>query len=113
MKPGQATAVVHVATGAANIARWRAKPGTTEVASFEPRSPSQQQEYERLRATAIRELDKRGLRDIALDLDQHLFAAIYQPGTPTSLKPVLERMLALGQPVAVFIGPPEIDPQDN
>jgi hypothetical protein len=113
MKPAQATAVVHVATGAANIAHWRAKPGATEIASFEPRSPSQQQEYARLRVTAIRELDRRGLREIAVDLDQHLFAAIYQPATPTSLKPVLERMLALGQPVAVFIGPPQIDPQDN
>jgi hypothetical protein len=113
MKPGQATAVVHVATGADNIAHWRAKPGATEIASFDPRTPAQQQEYLRLRARAIRSLDADGRHSIAVDLDQHLFAAIYQPATPTSLKPVLERMLALGQPVAVFIGPPQIDPQDN
>ncbi|HEY3725045.1 MAG TPA: hypothetical protein VGN59_16965 [Acidimicrobiia bacterium] len=111
--PDDATAVVHLAVGPANIARWRAKPGVSQVAFYDPRSPAQKAEYARLRAEVVRRFRAAGQDTRAREVDNNLFVAIYQPHLPKGLKPVLERMLVLGQPSAIFVGPPVIDPADN
>jgi hypothetical protein len=108
-----ATAVVHLAVGPGNVARWRAKPNMHEVAFYDPRTPAQRAEYARLRREVVRRFKEAGQATRAEEVDNNLFVAIYQPDLPAGLKPVLERMLALGQPSAVFVGPPEIDPEDN
>lgn len=108
-----ATAVVHLAVGKANIARWRAKPDVHEVAFYDPRSPAQRAEYSTLRERVVRALRAAGQEVRAREVDDNLFVAIYRPGLPADLKPVLERMLHLGQPSAVFVGPPQIDAADN
>ncbi len=84
-----------------------------EVAFYDPRSPAQRAEYARLRREVVRRFKESGQATRAEEVDNNLFVAIYQPDLPAGLKPVLERMLALGQPSAVFVGPPEIDPEDN
>jgi hypothetical protein len=111
--PEDATAVVHLAVGPANIALWRAKPDMHEVAYYDPRSPAQKAEYARLRAEAVQRFKEGGQATRAREVDNNLFVAIYQPDLPAGLKPVLEHMLALGQPSAIFVGPPVIDPADN
>jgi hypothetical protein len=113
LTPADATAVVHLAVGTTNIDRWRAKPGMHEVAFYDPRTPVQRAEYARLRARVVRELTAAGQAQRVKEVDDNLFVAIYQPGLPAGLKPVLERMLVLGQPSAIFVGPPEIDAADN
>lgn len=111
--PGDATAVVHLAVGPANVARWRAKPDVHEVAFYDPRTPAQRAEYARLRAEVVRRFKAAGQDTRAKEVDNNLFVAIYQPDLPAGMKPILERMLALGQPSAIFVGPPVIDPADN
>ncbi len=113
LTPADATAVVHLAVGPANIALWRAKPNMHEVAFYDPRTPAQKAEYARLRAEAVQRFKAGGQATRAHEVDNNLFVAIYQPDLPVGLKPVLEQMLALGQPSAIFVGPPVIDPADN
>ena len=48
-KTKDATAVVHLSVGP-DIDVWRAKGGVVEVSYYDPRSPAQRTEYERLRA---------------------------------------------------------------
>jgi hypothetical protein len=108
-----ATAVVHLAVGPANIALWRAKPDMHEVAFYDPRTPAQRAEYARLRKQVVAGFRAAGQTTRAREVDNNLFVAIYQPDLPHGLKPLLERMLALGQPSAIFVGPPVIDPADN
>ena len=77
------------------------------------RSPAQRAEYARLRADVVRRFKQAGQATRAKEVDNNLFVAIYQPDLPAGMKPILERMLALGQPSAIFVGPPVIDPADN
>ncbi|MBM3674521.1 MAG: hypothetical protein FJW88_06115 [Actinobacteria bacterium] len=111
--PDDATAVVHLAVGSANIARWRAKPDMHEVAYVDIRTPAERAEYARLRAEAMRLLEEAGLEDQARRVDENLFTAIYTTGTPPRAKRLLERMLEIGQPAAIFVGPPLVDEADN
>lgn len=113
VEPSQATAVVHLAVGPTNIARWRAKPEMREVAYVDERTPAEREEYTQLQAAAVRQLEQAGLSDLALRVDDNLFIAIFTPETPPRAKILLERMLEIGQPAAVFVGPPLLDAADN
>jgi hypothetical protein len=110
-KPGEATGVIHLAVGDYDIEQWRAKPGVEEVAFTEPRNAAQRAEYRRLRARVIRELKAAGLSDLVPNVDMNLFVARFQPEVPHSLQAPMERMIELGQPTAIFIGPPSSDPK--
>lgn len=113
VSPADATAVVHLAVGPKNIRRWRAKPDVHEVAFYDPRSPAQKAEYARLRRQVVAGFLAAGQTTRAREVDDNLFVAIYQPDLPPGLKPLLERMLNLGQPSAIFVGRPQIDVADN
>lgn len=104
--PSQYTGVVHLAVGASDIDSWRATPGAREVAAVDLRTPAERVEYRRLRRRMISELRRAGLPDLAAAVDESLFMARFAPQSPTRLYPFLERMLAIGQPFAVFVGPP-------
>ncbi len=84
-----------------------------QVAFFDPRTPAQKSEYARLHEQVVAGFEAAGQTARAREVDDNLFVAIYQPDLPAGLKPVLERMLSLGQPSAIFVGPPAIDPADN
>jgi hypothetical protein len=105
-----ATAVVHLAVGQRDIDFWRARPDTVEIASYEPRNARQQREYQRLRKRVIRELTAAGLPDLAAIVDDNLFMATFQPQVPEEIQPPLVRMITLGQPSAIFVGPPDDTP---
>jgi hypothetical protein len=105
-----ATAVVHLAVGQRDIDFWRARPETVEIASYEPRNEREREEYQRLRARVIRELTAAGLPELAAIVDDNLFMATFQPQVPEEIQPPLVRMITLGQPSAIFVGPPDDAP---
>lgn len=103
--PSQLTGVVHLAIGRSDIDVWRAKPGVREVAAVDLRSAPQRAEYRRLRRRVISMLRRAGLSDLARSVDDNLFMTRFQPQTPSRTYAALERMLSIGQPSAVFVGP--------
>lgn len=109
--PEDATAVIHLANGEANLARWRAKPGVDEVATVDPRTPSQQEEYRRLRAEVIDDLEGSGLGELVADVDFNLFAVAIDARVSLASQDAMTRMLDLGLPTSVFVGPvDQMDP---
>jgi hypothetical protein len=105
-RPDQASAVVHLANGPA-VERWRETPGAREIASFEPRSPAEVAEYERLRARLLALLEGAGLDERLADVDLNLFRVAIEPGLPPNAHAAVSRMLELGLPTSVFVGPTE------
>jgi hypothetical protein len=105
----EATAVVQLVTGSF-IERWRSEPAAVEVATFEPRSAAEMEEYDELRSRLVD-----GLRTLPVDpalleylleiVDTNLFGVQLDPAVPPELQRVVNRMLELGQETAVFIVP--------
>jgi hypothetical protein len=110
MDAKDSTAVVHLSVGQRDIDLWRAKPGVVEVAAVDPRNARQQAEYQRLRKKVKRELAAAGLPDLVQAVDDNLFMATFQPQVPEEIQPSLIRMINLGQPSAIFVGPPDYTP---
>jgi hypothetical protein len=105
-----ATAVVHLSVGQRDIDTWRSRPDTVEIASYEPRDARELAEYRRLRRRVIRELNEAGLPELAGIVDDNLFMATFQPQVPEEIQPSLVRLITLGQPSAIFVGPPDFSP---
>jgi hypothetical protein len=105
MDPADATGVVHLAIGSADVEAWRAKPGVREVAYTDPRPRREQAEYERLRSEVIDELNAAGLSDIVPVVDDNVFGVGLNTRVPEATRPKVVRMIKLGLPHAVFIGP--------
>jgi hypothetical protein len=99
-----ATAVVHYAVGR-DIAVWRAKPGVVLVREVDPRSRAEIIEARRLRTEIIRGLRREGRADLVPVVDDNLFAATFQPNVPADVQRLMLRLLDIGQPAAVFVGP--------
>ena len=106
IQPDKATAVVHLSVGPADIDRWRAIPGAKEVAYVEPRTPAEQAEYARLRRQVIAGLRAAGRSADVHDVDANLLPMSVQEGIPKALNKPFARMIDLGLPTAVFVGPP-------
>jgi hypothetical protein len=104
MEPDEADALVHLANGF-HLERWREKPGIREIATFEPRSEAEIEEFERLRSEVIAELRDIGVDDRIVDVDENLFAAAIDTRIPKATQDKMGRMLDLGLPTAVFVGP--------
>jgi hypothetical protein len=105
VKPEDATAEVHVATGR-DIDRWRTDPRFREIAYFDPRSDSEQREFEELRAQVIDEMEQAELQDIVNLVDVNLFMLSLEPRVPRVADERITRMLEIGMPAAVFVGSP-------
>jgi len=103
--PVTATAEIRLATGS-YIEAWRAVPGVEEVAYVEPRDADALAEYGELDAELRAGLAAAGLGDLVGLVDTNLFGVQLDPRLPRSLQSVVNRMLELGQPEAVFIVPP-------
>ncbi len=109
VRPRQrADAQVHLATGG-YVDRWRQVPGAVEVANYEPRTASQVARAEELRARVIGRLRVEGLADVAEQVDTNLFGASLDPRISAEDLADLTELLDLGQPMAVFIAPPDAD----
>ena len=106
---GDAAAVVQFVTGA-YLPEWRGESSAIEVATYEPRSPVELEEYDELRTQLID-----GLIELQLDaeleellvtsVDFNLFGVQLDPAVPPRLQAIVNRMLELGQETAVFIVP--------
>ena len=103
-EPAEATSFVRIVTGF-HVDRWRANPDATEIASVDLRSPAERAEYERTRLDVISGLERAGLPDLAALVDSNLFATAIDPRVPTAARDGMTRLLALGEPSAVFVGP--------
>jgi hypothetical protein len=106
-----ASAVVQFVTGA-YLQQWRAESSALEVATYEPRSPAELEEYEALRTELLEGLVQlqlgAELEDLVITLvDFNLFAVQLYPAVPPHLQVIVNRMLELGQETAVFIVPVE------
>ena len=44
------------------------------------------------------------------NVDNNLFMATFQPQVPEEIQPALIKMINLGQPSAIFVGPPDYTP---
>lgn len=102
----EATAVVHISVGRADIRRWEAKPGAVKVATADLRTRAERLEAVRLRRRVRRELVATGHADLVRDLDENTFMATFVPGLPRGVQRHLLRLLEIGEPSAVFVGPP-------
>jgi len=100
----EADRVVHLAVGA-DIAVWDRDPAARRIAYHEPRTPAERAEYRRLRRRLIARLRSLGLADLVPTVDRLLFAVGIDPRTPPDVGRVVNRMLDLGLPVAVYVGP--------
>ena len=100
-----ATGIVHLSIGNEDIATWRAKPDVREVAFIDPRTPKQQAEYDRLRTEVSDGLSEAGLVDLVPAVDENLFRIGLDTRVPESTRRRVVRMIDLGLPAAVFIGP--------
>ncbi len=101
------TAEVIWATGGF-VDSWRADDRVEEVASYDPRSTEEREEYEELRSALIADLEATGLDDLVADADTDLFSMYLDPRLSLESQARIVRMLYLGQETAVFIGPPGV-----
>ena len=102
---GDATGIVHLAIGPEDIATWQAKPGVRQVAFIDPRTPRQRAEYDRLHGEVIDGLNAAKLFDLVPAIDENLFRLGLDTRVPESTRRRVVRMMDLGLPAAVFVGP--------
>lgn len=106
LNPEDADAEVHLATGK-NVAVWQARSDFVQVAYVEPRTAEERVEYDRLRREAIEGLRAAGLDDEVHNVDDNLFAVAIDTRVPARVQRLMARMIDLGLPTAVFVGPPQ------
>jgi hypothetical protein len=106
VEPAEAAGQVHLSVGA-DIAAWRRKPGVREVARFDPRTPAERAESNRLRAGIARDLRARGLSRLMATIDTGVYAAYVDPRMPPAARRKLRRFADLDLPAAVFLAPPD------
>lgn len=106
VEPSQATARVILATGF-HVDQLRSQTDAVEIAFVDPRSAEELERYEELRAMAIVLLEDMELIDVLEAIDVNLFGAAVDPRVPDETRRVIDQMLAIGAPTAVFVTPPE------
>jgi hypothetical protein len=103
-----ADAQIHLATGG-YVDRWRQVAGAVEVATYEPRTDADVARAAELRTRLIARLRVESLDDVAAVVDTNLFGASLDPRISAEDLADITELLDLGQPVAVFIAPPDAD----
>jgi hypothetical protein len=110
LDPDAARAVVHLAIGNKEIRAWSSMPGARRVAYFEPRTRAEQAEYRVLRSRVITDLTAAGLRDKVHLVDENLITLLYfERELPAATLAAMNRMVALGLDLAVFVAPIRAD----
>jgi hypothetical protein len=104
VSPLEATAEIHLATGTF-VEQWRARPDAAEVAFVEPRDAAELAEYARLERELVSELEAGGLGELVPQVTTNLFGVQLDDRVGPDLQAVVNEMLRLGQPTAVFIVP--------
>ncbi len=110
----EATAQIHLAAGH-DVDLWDDIPGAERIASYDPATPAERAEFDRLEAEVRAEAEAIGLADAVKTLAHNPFA-LWRPVFGT--EPILSRagqakvgrMIEIGQPAAVFVAPPDARP---
>jgi hypothetical protein len=118
MPPERATLLIHLATGP-DIARWQADHRFEQVAYYDPRSSDERRIYDILHAAVVNQLDNDGRSDLTRpapdsglsQVDDNLFMLALNKKVPAPTRRLISRMLAMGLPAGVFIGPPVEPPR--
>lgn len=105
----EASAEVHLAVGP-DVEVWRARGDATEVADVDPRNDAQRAEYTRVEADAVADLRAAGLTELAEGVDDNVFSTSNNVAMPRPIQARLQRLIELGLPAAVFVGPAEPGP---
>ena len=100
----RATAEVHLAVGP-EIDKWSANAGARRVAYVDTRTAAQRNEFRRLRSEVLRELQATHQEALINEVDNSLFASIFDTRLPPHVRALMQRMFAIGLPAAVFVGP--------
>ena len=103
--PQTATAEIVFATGG-YIEQIRSAKGVVEVAFTDPRTTQQRATYDTLSAEVKARLNDEGLAELADAMDLNLFGVQLDQRVPRSINVLIDKMLQLGQPTAIFIAPP-------
>lgn len=103
---GEYTGVIHLAVGD-DIARWRGLPGAVEVVYVDHRTPAQVAEVEHLQQAVEWELRAAGRDDVADHLTRVSYVTL-DPTLPGDALRDLSRLVTIGLPTAVFVGPPDL-----
>lgn len=118
--PDDVTATVLMARGETRIARLRAAADgaqLVEAAYYEPRTPDEVERYDELHADVVSGLRAAGREDLVPALDNRVMSVGLDGRIPPEVASAVSEMVGLGQPVAVFVGPPgtawieQIDPR--
>lgn len=114
------TATVLMVRGETGISRLRAAADGTdlvEAAYYEPRTPAEVERYDELHADVVTGLRAAGRDDLVAALDNRVMSVGLDGPIPADVASAAWEMVSLGQPVAVFVGPPgngwieDIDPR--
>lgn len=103
LDPAQATARIHLASGAWIDDARRAR-GNVQIAYSDPRSDTERREYQALRRSVSTTLRRMRRSDLVGMLDRDLQGACV-PGVEPLACLAIRRMSELGAPAAVFLGP--------
>jgi hypothetical protein len=107
MQPKDATAEVHLVSSQGAIDRWAGThPDAVRVAYHDPRDAAQRAEYARLERKVAAGLRAEDQPTYATALENGNLAVALATNFPPDLLPDARRLLALGLPLAVFVGPP-------
>lgn len=114
------TGTVLMVRGETGISRLRAAVDgirLVEVAHHEPRTPAQVERYDELHAEVLRGLRAAGRDDLIPTLEGRVMMVACDDRVPDPIVAAVDEMVGLGQPAAVFVGPPgtawleQIDPR--
>jgi hypothetical protein len=104
--PGQETAEIHVSVGP-DIPVWAENPDVVPIAQFDLRTPAERREYDRLSQDLADELVATGRAELVPRIDEVLFSFYFDTQLSAATRNKVQRMVAIGQPVAVFALPKE------
>lgn len=99
----EATSFVQLANGP-YVDLLRSDPGTTEVASFDPRDDAGRARYAQLTTEVRAELAAAGRDDLVPLVETNLFAVAIDHEIPDGTRDKVHEMLDLGLPTSVFVG---------
>jgi hypothetical protein len=104
--PGSYDAEIHLVSGA-YIPEWRERPGFVEVTNVDVRTDDERRRFDELRSRVRGRLAEIGRSGLAETVDRNLFGASLDPDLPQDVIDDLAEMLLLGEPVSIFIAPPD------
>jgi hypothetical protein len=102
-----ADARVHLSVGP-DIPEWQDRPDAEMVVLVDPRTDAERARYERARTASIAELERLGRTELLPMVDHAPFMLFLDYSLPEETREVIAPLGDIGQPIAVFIAPPDV-----